>query len=109
MFPFKGDTVMNKSIQEFLSAIEKNRRTKDYGRMEDEADQLIDKLRGNDSSDAWAAHSKMTYELHMAAYQQAMALLQKSLDLAEQSATEARKAGDAVGALFTQMNASGLL
>ena len=96
-------------VENLLTVIEKARRAENYTRMEVGVIELNEVLGTNDSPDALTARSKVTYELHMAAYQQAMALLQKSLDLAEQSATEARKAGDAVGALFTQMNASGLL
>lgn len=100
---------MNETIERLLSTIEKARRAEEYGRMDAATNALVGELMGDDSLDAWATRSKMTYELHMAAYQQAMASLQKSMDLANQSAEEARKAGDAVDALYAQMNISGLL
>ncbi|KKW40708.1 MAG: hypothetical protein UY91_C0036G0007 [Parcubacteria group bacterium GW2011_GWB1_55_9] len=97
------------NTNELLSTIEKARRAEDYKSMNVATETLNMRLEGDTSPDAWATRSKMTYELHMAAYQQAKSSLQKSLGLAEQSATEARKAGDVAGELFTQMNTGGLL
>lgn len=100
---------MKRTIEDLLSALEKARRAEDYARMEVEAAELNKKLAGSNLPEVWTVRAKMTYELHMAAYQQAMSLIQKSLQLAERSAMEARKAGDTVGALYAEMNISGLL
>ena len=58
------------NTNELLSTIEKARRAEDYKSMNVATETLNMRLEGDTSPDAWATRSKMTYELHMAAYQQ---------------------------------------
>ncbi|MFH0851960.1 MAG: hypothetical protein V1876_04400 [Candidatus Peregrinibacteria bacterium] len=98
--------------QQLLSAVGACRRNLGYTSMTAFAELLRSKLAGNESPAASGLRSKALYELHMAVYQQgdaAQGLYQRSMELAEQSAQEARKAGDPCGALFALMNVSGLL
>jgi hypothetical protein len=95
-------------VGELLADIEKARRDKDYISMWGLSHKLQGELVDDASSDACAAaRAKMLYEHHMAAYQEGH--FETSMELAQQSALEARKANDPVGALFTQLNISGLL
>jgi len=91
-------------IDVHLKILEGARRDEQYETMHNAAAAINMELGESDSRDAWAARSKMTYELHMAAYQQGKALLKQSLKLMHQSTEEARKAGDPVAALFTETN-----
>lgn len=93
--------------RELLLVIESTRRASAYDEMTRNVDTLMGTLAGDDSSSAWVMRSKITYELHMAAFQQGD--YAKSLSLAERSAVEARRAGDEIGALFAEMNISGHL
>src|SRR3989344_4072350 len=101
-----------------LHAIELARRGKRYRVMRRLAAVLTaDLAASTETSGRWRTQVKVSYELHMAAYQQAVgakgdrknSLLLRSWDYAEQSAREAEMAGDAVGALFAEMNISGLI
>ncbi|MDD5103134.1 MAG: hypothetical protein PHX93_01915 [Candidatus Peribacteraceae bacterium] len=104
-------------LQQLLSAVGACRRNLGYMSMMAFAELLRSKLAGDQLPAASNLRCKALYELHMAAYQQAeaasgetaQALYQRSKELAEQSAEEARKAGDPCGALFALMNVSGLL
>ncbi len=95
-----------KHIAKLLAQLEKARREENYLRM----DLLVQHLYGGiGTSEEWETRSRISYELHMAAYQQAMNLLKESEKLAERSAEEARKAEDLIGILFAKMNIGGLI
>ena len=101
-----------------LRAIESARREKRYRLMRHLTAVLMAELASaTETTERWRAQAKVSYELHMAAYQQAMMargkrknnFLLRSRHYADRSAHEAEMAGDAVGALFAEMNISGLI
>ena len=98
---------MHGLIVDLLADLEKARRRGDYSEMQVAADNATVLLVDDTSSEAFKARAKISYELHMGAYQQGK--FELSLQLAEKSVDEAQKAGDAVGVLFTKMNIGGLL
>ena len=75
--------------------------------MEQSAEELLGMLDHVQLSHAWATRSKVTYERHMAAWQQFTVAESKRLAL--KSAKEARRAPDEVGALFAETNIGGLI
>lgn len=101
-----------------LRAIESARREKRYRLMRHLTAVLMAELASaTETTERWRAQAKVSYELHMADYQQAVvangkrknSLLLRSWHYAERSAREAEMAGDAAGALFAEMNISGLI
>ncbi len=104
------------TTEELLVQVEASRRTERYGDMGAFANRLESMLGSDTSQAADVLRSKVTYELHMALFQQAQAkqaeareLLHDSLRLARQSAADALAAGDPVGALFAKANIGGHL
>jgi len=103
------------NLTTLLESVELARRDKKYEEMCDHAEKLTLEL--DDSILGRRLYSKLLYEIHMAAYQQAMAaegkertmFWEESLQLAEQSAKEAVAADDVLGKLLAEMNISGLL
>lgn len=99
-----------------LILVEGARRDEEYDQMGRCVDQLLNELGDDTSPEAMRLRSKITYERHMAKFQQAVSFqaradqaFQESLELALLSDKEARESGDEVGALFAEMNISGLL
>lgn len=98
---------MTDQVSGLITEVEKARRAEDYGTMHAAADVVLDILADDPSREAFKARAKISYELHMAAYQRQLYRL--SMGLAEQSANEAHQAGDTVGELFIKVNIGGLL
>jgi len=100
-----------------LRAIETARRDERYNLLRRLASALTDEVDGEVQPTRGIVRSRVLYELHMAAFQQATkstgrqarALLRSSMSLANKSALEADTAGDRLGVLHTEMNASGLI
>lgn len=101
--------MVGSTIAGILAAIKHARREKDYPLMEESVATFEANFGTDKSLEVLKIRPEVTYELHMKAFQQAQALLQKSLELANRSAKEARKIGDLAGELFAQMNIGGHL
>jgi len=106
------------TVGELLAIVATFRRSETYEEMHRFAGVLYRKIASGEEPAVWNMRSKLSYELHMAAYQQAgkantpasrNRLLQRSMSFARKSASEAEKAGDAAGKLHALMNISGLL
>lgn len=115
---FVGENAQALNPQQLVSAIGACRRNRGYTSMRRFDEVLRFRLMGDDSPNAYGFRAKASYELHMAAYQQAeasqdaaaaQALYYRSLELARLSADEATRAGDVCGRLFVEMNETGLL
>ncbi len=94
-------------VRTVLRSIETARRQKLYKDMESECNSLLARLDDDISEQAWRWRSKVSYERHMAAWQQGD--VSESLTLAHQSVREANRGKDPVGALFATMNIAGHL
>lgn len=106
----------NQKILSLVAQIEQARRAKDYARMNILTGEFHTTLDDENSPEAWKASAKVSYELHMAEFQQyqdasdhPQSFLVRSLYLAEQSSEEAKRAGDRAGKLFPRMNIGGCL
>lgn len=106
------------SVPEMWSLVVTFRREGLYEQMERCAELFSRKTKDDVSTDVRIWRSKVSYELHMALYQQATTsdtqekrqeLLERSRSLADKSATEALLGGDPVGRLYALMNVSGLI
>jgi hypothetical protein len=108
--------MFNQEISDLLARVEKARREKDYVEMNLSAVKFRTKLEGEESSEAWKARARVSYEFHMADFQRfedSLVILKKHLEssreFAERSSTEARHAGDLAGELFPQVTIGGSL
>ncbi len=102
---------LSPAIYDLLALVESKRRDELYETMavleEITLRELLRTLSAETEKEMWRIRSRLTYERHMAAYQQDS--IEESLTLAEQSSREAKFGDDEVGALFAEMNISGLL
>jgi hypothetical protein len=90
---------MNPAIEKLLKDIETYRRRKDYVAMNYLANQVVQFLRGDTSPEASSMRSRLSYEQHMAAFQQAEVHLQAAKAHAEEAALEADRANDPAAGL----------
>lgn len=101
-------------IESLCQGVEEARKAQDYETMLVLAKDAGAEIGKDNTQVAWKFHAKLTYELHMAFWQmatqrKAVPTLDFSLYLAECSAAEATNAGDKAGALYAEMNISGLI
>ncbi len=94
-------------VEAALKDIELARREKRYDEMTNYAHVVQSRLDDDTSELAWRWRSRVSYELHMAGWQQGN--VDKSMRLAEQSVREANRGKDPIGALFGTMNIAGHL
>lgn len=108
---------MDDALKAAIRAVELARRAQNYSLMRSLASAVLRDVQTLSQPVRGQVLSRVLYERHMAAFQQAhgqtgtrrQTMLQRSRELAEHSAHEAEAAGDEVGALFTLMNISGLI
>ncbi len=99
------------------NALEKARRAGRYRLMRHLAKVVMTEAEILERREGAFVRCRVLYELHMAAYQRAMAtdgklkraLVLRSLDFVKESKREAQAAHYSLGALYAQMNISGLI
>ena len=94
---------MDPAIEQLLKDVETARRRKDYVDMDYLANQVAKLLQNDTSSDASRSRSRLSYEKHMAAFQQAEVHLQAAKAHAETAAQEADRGGDPAAGLYAKM------